>query len=95
MPDLATSHEQGLENFDGDGWNAFFFPSGTPEPIVQRLATVTREILDAPAVRERLVGLGLNVPAPERRTPQYLAKLVVSELAKWAAPIKASGAAEE
>jgi hypothetical protein len=43
-------------------------------------------------VRERLVGLGLNVPAPERRTPEYLAKLVPSELAKWAEPVKASGA---
>jgi hypothetical protein len=42
-------------------------------------------------VRERLEGLGLNVPAPERRTPEYLAKLVASELEKWAAPVKASG----
>jgi hypothetical protein len=41
--------------------------------------------------RERLEDLGLNVPPPERRTPDYLAKLVVSELEKWAAPVKASG----
>src|SRR5262249_40090864 len=35
MPDLATAHEQGLKDFDGDGWNAFFFPKGTPDPIVR------------------------------------------------------------
>ena len=95
MPELPTAHEQGLKDFDGDGWNAFFFPKGTPNPIVRRLAKATSDILDVPAVRERLEGLGLNVPGPERRTPDYLARLVASELDKWAAPVKASGAGEE
>jgi tripartite-type tricarboxylate transporter receptor subunit TctC len=95
LPDLATSDEQGVHGVYGDGWNAFFFPRGTPEPIVNRLAAATNEILDNAAVRERLLGLGLNVPSSDRRTPAYLAKLVVSELDKWAAPIRASGAVEE
>jgi tripartite-type tricarboxylate transporter receptor subunit TctC len=91
LPDLATAQEQGLAGFDADAWNAFFLPRGTPEPIVRRLAKATSDVLDLPWVRERLEGLGLNVPAPERRTPEYLAKLVASELEKWAAPVKASG----
>lgn len=95
MPELATAHEQGLKDFDGDGWNAFFFPKGTPDPIVRRLAQATSDILDLPAVRERLEGLGLNVPPRERRTPDYLSRLVRSELDKWAGPVKASGAGEE
>jgi hypothetical protein len=48
-----------------------------------------------PAVRERLESLGLNVPGRDRRTPEYLQSLVLSDLEKWAAPVKASGAAEE
>ena len=92
LPDLATAQEQGLAGFDADAWNAFFLPRGTPEPIVRRLAKVTSDVLDMPWVRERLLGLGLNVPAPERRTPEYLAKLVPRELEKWAAPVRASGA---
>jgi tripartite-type tricarboxylate transporter receptor subunit TctC len=95
MPELATAHEQGLKDFDADGWNAFFFPAGTPDPIVQRLAKTNSDILDQPAVRERLEGLGLNVPPPDHRTPEYLARLVRSDLEKWAAPVKASGAVEE
>jgi tripartite-type tricarboxylate transporter receptor subunit TctC len=91
LPDLATAQEQGLAGFDADAWNAFFLPRGTPEPIVRRLAKATSDVLDLPWVRERLEGLGLNVPAPERRTPEYLAQLVASELEKWAAPVKASG----
>ena len=70
-------------------------PSFSRRAIVHRLAQATSEILDVPPVRERLEGLGLNGPAPERRTPDYLARLVTRELDKWAAPVKASGAAEE
>jgi tripartite-type tricarboxylate transporter receptor subunit TctC len=91
-PDLATAHEQGLKDFDADGWNAFFFPKDTPASIVRRLAKATSDILDVPEVHERLESFGLNVPGPERRTPEYLGKLVRSELEKWAAPVKASGA---
>jgi tripartite-type tricarboxylate transporter receptor subunit TctC len=91
LPDLATAQEQGLAGFDADAWNAFFLPRSTPEPIVRRLAKATSDVLDLAWVRERLEGLGLNVPAPERRNPDYLAKLVASELEKWAAPVKASG----
>ena len=45
MPDLPTADEQGLKGFDRDGWNAFFFPKGTPEPIVRKLAKATSDIL--------------------------------------------------
>ena len=93
LPDVATADQQGLRGFDADAWNAFFLPRGTPEPIVRRLAKVTSDVIDIAWVRERLEGLGLNVPPPQRRTPDYLAKLIPSELAKWAAPVKASGAA--
>jgi len=52
IPELATAHEQGLKDFDVDGWNAFFFPKDTPDPVVRRLAQATSDILDAPAVRD-------------------------------------------
>jgi hypothetical protein len=31
----------------------------------------------------------------DRATPEYLAQFVQSEIAKWAVPIKASGASED
>jgi len=39
--------------------------------------------------------LGVTGVAPERRTPEYLAKFVVSEIEKWAGPIKAAGVSGE
>jgi tripartite-type tricarboxylate transporter receptor subunit TctC len=95
MPEVPTAHEQGLKDFNCDGWNAFFFPKGTSESTVRRLSAAISEISDMPVVRERLESLGLNVPTRDRRTPEYLQSLVLSDLEKWAAPVKASGAAEE
>jgi tripartite-type tricarboxylate transporter receptor subunit TctC len=95
LPELPTAQEQGLSGFDADAWNGFFLPRGTPDAVVRRLAKATSDVLDIPWVRERIEGLGLNVPAPERRTPEYLAKLVPSEIEKWAGPVKASGVSVE
>ena len=91
LPDVATAHEQGLKDFDADGWNAFFFPRGTPDAIVRKLAQAVSAALDLPDVRVRLEQAGLNISTPERRTPGYLGKLVVSELEKWGPPVRASG----
>jgi hypothetical protein len=43
-------------------------------------------------VKERLAGLGAVVVSPDRRSPEYLTKYMQSEIEKWAAPIKKSGA---
>jgi tripartite-type tricarboxylate transporter receptor subunit TctC len=91
LPELPTALEQGLKDVDGDGWNAFFFPKGTPQPIVRKLAAAVSETIDTPAIRERVAGLGLTLPARDQRGPDPLARLVAEELKKWAAPVKASG----
>jgi tripartite-type tricarboxylate transporter receptor subunit TctC len=95
LPDLPTADEQGLTGFEAYTWNAFFLPKGTPEPIAKRLHDATVEAMDSAAVKERLSGLGASLVAPERRSPEYLAKFVQSEIEKWAAPIKASGVSVE
>ena len=48
---------------------------------------------DTPSVRERLEGLGVRVPAPGHRSPEYLGKLLQSDIQKWADRIKAAGIA--
>jgi tripartite-type tricarboxylate transporter receptor subunit TctC len=91
LPDLATADEQGLKGFDTPGWYAFEAPAKTPAPVIARLNQALAAALDTPAVRERLQQLGNAVPLPAQRTPEYLAGFIRSEIAKWAAPIKASG----
>ena len=92
LRDLPTAHEQGLTEFGAYTWNAIFLPKATPRPIVDKLNAAVRETLNTPAVRQRFKDVGLDVVAPERMTPEYLGKFVADEIAKWAVPIKASGA---
>ena len=92
LPDLPTAHEQGLKDFDAYTWNAVFLPKDTPAAIVRKLSEALSAVMDMPAFRTRLAGIGLIVVSPERRSPDYLQKFVVSEIDKWAGPIKASGA---
>jgi tripartite-type tricarboxylate transporter receptor subunit TctC len=91
LPDLPTALEQGLAGVDAEGWNGFFFPKGTPDAIVRKLAAATGEALDTPAIRDRIAGLGLDVPPSAQRGPDYLVKWVQLELDKWGPPIKAAG----
>ena len=91
MPSLATAHEQGLVDFEAITWNAFFLPKGTPAPIIKKLNDAVVEAMSTPTVGRRMQELGVDLVAPERRSPEYLQKFVESEIAKWAVPIKAAG----
>ena len=91
IADLATTGEQGLPGVEASVWNAFFFPKGTPEPIVRKLNRVMSEMLDNPAIRRKLEELGLEIVAPERRSPEYLAKYLPEEIERWAKPIRQAG----
>jgi tripartite-type tricarboxylate transporter receptor subunit TctC len=91
IPNVPTSGEQGVAGIESSAWNALFLPKGAPDPIVRRLNAAMSEALDDPAVRKRLEDLGLDIVPPEERTPEYLAKLVPAEIARWAKPIHAAG----
>jgi tripartite-type tricarboxylate transporter receptor subunit TctC len=91
IPTLATAHEQGLTDFEAITWTGFFLPKGTPTEIVDKLNAATVQMMDTPALAERMHELGVTLVAPERRSPQYLASFVAREIEKWGAPIKAAG----
>ena len=91
MPDLATAHEQGLTDFDVTTWTALFLPKGAPKAIVDKLNEVTHAAMDTPAIKSRMLETGVIGIAPERRSPEYLAKFVAEEVARWEGPIKSGG----
>jgi tripartite-type tricarboxylate transporter receptor subunit TctC len=91
IPTLATAEEQGLKDFEAITWTAFFLPKGTPPEIVDKLHAATVQMMDTPALAERMRELGVTLVPSERRSPQYLADFVAREIEKWGAPIKAAG----
>ncbi len=82
LPDVPTSYEQGLPEFDCAVMYALFAARGTPRPIVEKLADALNKGLDDEQVRKRLGDLGANIAEPDRRGPGPLADLVRSESAR-------------
>jgi tripartite-type tricarboxylate transporter receptor subunit TctC len=82
LPDVPTSHEQGLPEFDCAPFYAVFAPRGTPRPIVEKLVEALNKGLSEESVQKRLADLGAELVEPSRRGPKALADLVNSEAAR-------------
>jgi len=88
LPDVPTTAEAGLPEFQAQAWNAIFVPKETPAPVIAKLNAAAAKALDDEGVRKRLLDLGSVVPPAAQRTPETLATLVKSEIAKWTAVLK-------
>jgi tripartite-type tricarboxylate transporter receptor subunit TctC len=95
LPNVPTAAEQGTPNLVAYTWNAIFLPKDAPAPIVKKIHDAVLEAMHTPAVHDRLTSLGAEIVSDQDATPQHLGDLVKSEIAKWAAPIKASGVTVE
>lgn len=88
LPDVPTSKEAGVDDFVMPIWYAMFAPIATPRDIVTKLNAEINRALNAPDLRERLIGAGMD---PWPGTPDDLARLVKNETARYAAIAKKAG----
>ncbi len=88
LPDLPTTTEAGLPTYQVSAWNAIFAPKGTPAAVLAKLNAAASKALDDEIVRKRLIDLGSDIPKAEGRTPQALATLVKSDVARWKSVLK-------
>jgi tripartite-type tricarboxylate transporter receptor subunit TctC len=91
LPEVPTAEEQGFKGLEISAWNAIYMPKSATPQQVAKLNAAFNKALDNPKLKERLEGIGLEVPAPERRTPDYLGQFTAAEIKRWAEPVKASG----
>ncbi len=91
LPNVPTTKEAGLPEFQVTAWNALFAPKGTPKAIVDRLNDALVKALDDPDTRKRLLDLGGVISDRAGRSPAALAELVKSEVARWTPILKAAG----
>ena len=91
-PDIPTLAEQGLHGFEATSWFSLMAPANLPGAVQKRLNALTRQTLNNPQVRNRLLEGGLE-PAPG--SPKELAKLIQSETSKWSRVVHQSGAKVE
>ena len=83
LPNVPTTKEAGLPEFQVTAWNAVFAPKGTPPAIVKKLNDALVKALHDPATRKRLLDLGADLTNTAAESPEGLQKLVVSEVARW------------
>jgi tripartite-type tricarboxylate transporter receptor subunit TctC len=95
LPNVPIAADQGVPDLIAYTWNAIFLPKGAPEPIVKTLHDAALAAMHTPAVHDRLTALGAEIVSDNEATPEYLAKFVKSEIAKWAVPIRESGVSVE
>jgi putative tricarboxylic transport membrane protein len=91
LPDVPTTAEGGLPQYQLSAWQAMFAPRGVPKTAVEKLNDALVGALEGETVRENLLDLGANIPQGNQRTPQALADLVRNEVDRWTAIIRAAG----
>lgn len=87
-PDLKTSVEQGLPQFQIGSWNALIAPPGTPASTVEALNKALAQALERPELVQRLAQMGIE-PLPTG--VQAYRKHVANETEKWSKVIQAAG----
>jgi tripartite-type tricarboxylate transporter receptor subunit TctC len=89
--EIPTVDEAGLPGLHVSIWYGIWTPKGTPRDIVAKLNAAIVAALADPHVRERLAGLGQEIPPREQQTPEFLAAFHKAEVEKWWPLIKAAG----
>ena len=95
LPDVPTSHEQGLPEFDIAPFYAVFVPTGTPQAIKDKLVDALNKGLNEEAVKKRLAELGAESVEQERRGPKALTELIKAETARLMPILKAAAEKEK
>jgi tripartite-type tricarboxylate transporter receptor subunit TctC len=87
-PEIPTVQEQGVPDYAVRSWTGLFAPKGTPATVIERLAPALKEIMEVPAMKQRLVDMGSE---PIWMDPAETARFVRTEYDRWAPVVKAAG----
>jgi tripartite-type tricarboxylate transporter receptor subunit TctC len=88
LPDVPAVSEA-VPGFDAAAWVIIFAPTGTPAPIVERMAAEMRTSLNRPGVRDRLLDQGATIIGSDPATTLAFHR---AELEKWRRAVELSGA---
>jgi tripartite-type tricarboxylate transporter receptor subunit TctC len=89
LPSVATIEELGHPGFDATTWYGLVAPAGTPKEIIDVLYHSTGVVLEDPAARRIMAGLGIDAVAS---SPREFEAYLETQIPKWAAVIKSLAA---
>ncbi len=82
LPNVPTVQEAGYPDLAASSWQGIFVPAGTPREVVDRLFTVTQQVMKDHDVIARLKTGGAEVLTSP--SPAAFAKYVGEETERWA-----------
>jgi tripartite-type tricarboxylate transporter receptor subunit TctC len=88
LPDVPTIAEAGVKGGESGSWIALLAPAGTPKAIIDRLATDVKEAVEAPEVRDKLIGQGA---VPRSTTPVGLQAIIDADRSRYGKIIRDKG----
>ena len=91
LPNVPTSKEGGLPEFEVSVWHGLYAPKGTPAEIQQRLSRSLQTALRDEKLVARFGELGTTPVAQDRATPEAHRKFWQADVAKWRPIIQAAG----
>jgi tripartite-type tricarboxylate transporter receptor subunit TctC len=83
LPELPTSAEAGLPEFEAQGWNGVFAPKGTPPAIIAKLNAAARTAVESEAVKKRFADLSTVAPDANEHAPDVLQEVVARDVEKY------------
>ena len=89
LPDLPTIAEAGLPGYAAISWQMVAVPTGTPRPIIDRMAATVSKLTADPAFRARVADAGAE---PAGGTVDEARAFVKQEAVKWREVVLKSGA---
>jgi len=88
-PDVPTIAESGLPGFDAAAWVGLVAPARTPPEIIDKLNQVIVKGLRTPEIRARFAALGVDLVGD---SPAQFSAFIKTEIIKWGAVVRESGA---
>jgi tripartite-type tricarboxylate transporter receptor subunit TctC len=83
LPELPTSAEAGLPDFEAQGWNGLFAPKGTPADLIAKLNAAAKAAVDSEPVKKRFADLSTVAPDANEHTAEVLQQLVTRDVEKF------------
>ena len=87
LPGVPTTPEVGFPKLQAPFWLGVVAPTGTPQPIIDKLNAAFRDSMATAETRARLANLGAEIKIG---TPQAFGKMLAEELALWTGVVRAA-----